>query len=430
MAIEKKSRTTEDILRVEGVKAKGFGVVPKVVMRDRDLSMFAKAIYAYFCSLSGKGDCVFPGRDLILANLKISKDAYYAGLKELINQGYISVEQENAGGRGVGFRHNVYTILAKPQKYANTKGLDTETSEVYRKIMQYGLDVAGYGVVPYAVMCDERIRAHPKAVYAYISSMVGNQHRVDLNPNIIAYDMGVKDLETIQRMIKKLRDLNLIDVTRVHADGRFAQNRYYINSAPDLNMAQTTIGYEVYTSHDREKQDAQKHHNPKKQDPQKQDPQKQDTLEQDATRNSLNQVTVLSETDSISMIDRWINEDPTQQHRRSEVCACLEAQMGYNIMAAYNYGANRDDRDALDALVLAVAEVMTTNETRVVIGGQPMLVDTVRAVLGDITNEVSVNVLERFLSRRGQIDTRNHKSYLLTSVYRELTCPTPNDWGE
>jgi hypothetical protein len=104
--------------------------------------------------------------------------------------------------------------------------------------------------------------------------------------------------------------------------------------------------------------------------------------------------------------------------------------MGYNIMAAYNYGANRDDRDALDALVLAVAEVMTTNETRVVIGGQPMLVDTVRAVLGDITNEVSVNVLERFLSRRGQIDTRNHKSYLLTSVYRELTCPTPNDWGE
>lgn len=423
-----KEKKTEDILRVEGVKAKGFGVVPKVVMRDRDLSVFAKAIYAYFCSLSGKGNCAFPGRDLILNSLKISKDAYYSGLKELTEQGYVIIEQENAGGRGVGFRRNVYTIVARPKKYANTDGLDANTATLWKKIMRHGLDAAGYGIIPYAVMSDERIRSQPKAVYAYISSMVGGQHQIELDPNIIAYDLNVKELKTIQRAIKKLRELNYVDVARVHLDGRFAQNRYYINSTPDVDQAQHAIGCEVRSTQkgqkqdtqnqdsqngqEGQKQDTQNGQEPQKQDVQKQDVQKQDAQKQDAISTS-NTSNCFTSNCSTSLIDRGIQD--------------VKNKIGYDIMVACNYGSREDDMVALDALVNAVAEVLTTSETRVVIGGQPMLTDSVRLAVEQINNLAAINVLERFLARRSKIEPKSYKSYLLTAIYRELVSPTPND---
>lgn len=427
-----KEKKTEDILRVEGVKAKGFGVVPKVVMRDRDLSVFAKAIYAYFCSLSGKGNSAFPGRDLILNSLKISKDAYYSGLKELTEQGYIVVEQENAGGRGVGFRRNVYTIVARPKKYANADDLDTDTVTLYQKIMRHGLDAAGYGIIPYAVMSDERIRSQPKAVYAYISSMVCSQHQIELDPNIIAYDLNVKELKTVQRAIKKLRELNYVDVARVHLDGRFAQNCYYINSTPDVDQAQHTIGCEVRSTQkgqkqdtqnqdsqniqEGQKQDTQNGQDPQKQDGQKQDAQKQDVQKQDTNSNS-NTSNCLTSNVFTSLIDRGIQD--------------VKNKIGYDIMVTCNYGSREDDMVTLDALVNAVAEVLTTRETRVVIGGQPMLTDSVRLVVEQINNSAAINVLERFLARRSKIDPKSYKSYLLTAIYRELVNPTPNDdWDD
>ena len=51
--MEKQDMTLPDRLRLEGVNCLGYGVVPKYAMLDRDLSITAKAIYAYFCSMSG-----------------------------------------------------------------------------------------------------------------------------------------------------------------------------------------------------------------------------------------------------------------------------------------------------------------------------------------------------------------------------------------
>ena len=38
-----------DILKYEGVMAKGFGIICKFPMRDRDLNLAAKGIYALLC---------------------------------------------------------------------------------------------------------------------------------------------------------------------------------------------------------------------------------------------------------------------------------------------------------------------------------------------------------------------------------------------
>lgn len=67
-----------DQLKVEGINFKGFGILPKYVMLDPDLSIEAKTIYAYFCSFAGNGSATFPGRDKILSDLPMSKDAYIA----------------------------------------------------------------------------------------------------------------------------------------------------------------------------------------------------------------------------------------------------------------------------------------------------------------------------------------------------------------
>lgn len=101
-----------DVLRIEGVNAKGYGTIPKVVMKDKRLSIQAKAIYAYFCSYAGAGSRAFPGRAIILKDLQVSKDFYYKNLKQLKDLDYIRVYQEQ-GKRGK-YGRNIYTLVSCP----------------------------------------------------------------------------------------------------------------------------------------------------------------------------------------------------------------------------------------------------------------------------------------------------------------------------
>ena len=98
-----------DLLQVQGINAKGFGVIPKIVMQDRRLTTEAKSIYAYFCSYAGEGRTAFPGREKIIADLGMSLKRYYRHFQLLVLHGYIRAEQENKNGR---FQRNVYTLLS------------------------------------------------------------------------------------------------------------------------------------------------------------------------------------------------------------------------------------------------------------------------------------------------------------------------------
>lgn len=117
-----------DILRVQGVKARGFGIIPKIVMLDRQLTIEAKAIYSYFCSYAGAGDTAFPGRDKILKDLGIGKDRYYVHRGLLEKYGYLEVEQVMTEKNK--FSHNIYTLVDKPientQSEPSPENKDTE----------------------------------------------------------------------------------------------------------------------------------------------------------------------------------------------------------------------------------------------------------------------------------------------------------------
>ena len=89
-----------DLLVFESAASHGFGTVPKLVMLDQTLSPQAKAIYAYFTSFAGAGTTAFPRRATIMRELKIgSLGTYYRHFNQLVERGYLSVEQRKDNGR-------------------------------------------------------------------------------------------------------------------------------------------------------------------------------------------------------------------------------------------------------------------------------------------------------------------------------------------
>ncbi|MDK9870646.1 helix-turn-helix domain-containing protein [Staphylococcus sp. IPLA37011] len=85
----------------------GYGSVYKKVMKDTELSIEAKAIYAYLTSYAGGKYTAFPSVSLICHELNISKNRFYNHRKELVEKEIISVKRERTDN---GFSKNIYTI--------------------------------------------------------------------------------------------------------------------------------------------------------------------------------------------------------------------------------------------------------------------------------------------------------------------------------
>ena len=113
----------DDILKGTDINSAGFGTIPKLAMQDRRLHIAAKAIYAYFNSYAGGGDTCFPSRKKICFDLGISSDTLGKYLKQLVDNGYIKVEQIKQNGK---FSHNVYTLCNTILPLPKTS--DTENS--------------------------------------------------------------------------------------------------------------------------------------------------------------------------------------------------------------------------------------------------------------------------------------------------------------
>jgi hypothetical protein len=97
-----------DVLQVQGINSKGFGVISKVVMQDKRLTAQAKAIYSYLCTYTGAGYTAFPSRRKIMADLDIGKDKYYVHFNLLKRYGYVKAQQQRSG-KGK-FKCNLFTL--------------------------------------------------------------------------------------------------------------------------------------------------------------------------------------------------------------------------------------------------------------------------------------------------------------------------------
>lgn len=107
----------------DGIMQKGYGFIPKLIMKDRDLTIESKAIYAYLASYTGAGNTAYPSISLICGELDISKARFYNHRKLLVEKGYIVIEKKRNEG---GWSNNVYKLPFKPYpQNLDTQNLDT-----------------------------------------------------------------------------------------------------------------------------------------------------------------------------------------------------------------------------------------------------------------------------------------------------------------
>ncbi len=218
-----------DIIRVEGIDRKGFGIIAKLVMLDTELSIGAKAVYAYFCSYAN-GSSAFPRREKILSDLGIGIYAYYRCLRELTSNDYISIK------RGTVYPFpNTYTIISRPKKLTQKikdyteKQLPNGTED---QLVVKGIRSLGYGNIPKAVMIDPRLGYKAKALYAYFCSFAGAGSSAFPKRADILYHLQIS-INPFQKYIHELIKYNYITVEQQKEKGRFSRNIYYLNEFPD-----------------------------------------------------------------------------------------------------------------------------------------------------------------------------------------------------
>ena len=208
----------------------GFGILPKYIMLDPDLTIEAKTIYAYFCSYAGNGNTAFPSRSKIIFDLGINKDTYYKHFDLLTKQGYITTQQSI--GDNSRFSNNIYTLVSNPKKFQD-QPMDKKHNAAYSRIRVSGLKANGYGTIPKAVMLDKRLPLKSKGIYAYFCSFTGSGNNAFPKKQDILFHLGISH-STYEKFYRVLVTLNYITTKQRHIDGRLSVNDYYLVDTPDL----------------------------------------------------------------------------------------------------------------------------------------------------------------------------------------------------
>lgn len=109
----------------ESILERGYGMVGKYVMQDRELHVIAKAIYSYVCTF---GNGAFPGRDRICDDLQINKSTYAKYMKQLVDYGYITIVQTR--GEHQTFCRNVYEVNLNPQRVLELRAEEAKKENI------------------------------------------------------------------------------------------------------------------------------------------------------------------------------------------------------------------------------------------------------------------------------------------------------------
>ena len=91
----------------------GYGLVFKRVMKDRNISIEAKALYSYLSAYAGADESAFPSVDLIKHELAIGKHRFLRAKKELIDNGYLTVDRKQTKNI---YGSNLYTLFHSPRQ--------------------------------------------------------------------------------------------------------------------------------------------------------------------------------------------------------------------------------------------------------------------------------------------------------------------------
>ena len=228
-----KNTNIEDIIKHDGIMAKGYGMLFKQVMLDDDLTAQSKALYAVFCSYAASGTgSSFPKVNTIMKHLNINNiNTYGRYFQPLKKQGFITTKRRYNNS-------NVYTIISKPIKYTNCE--KDSKKELYSEIITHGLLSQGYGFMPKAVVEDTRLDTYDIAVYGYFSVFFSQGIAVFPKRTTILHHLKISD-KRYQKSYEKLIKYNYLTVIQRHVNGRFGINEYTLNQNPDEEISQKNL---------------------------------------------------------------------------------------------------------------------------------------------------------------------------------------------
>lgn len=207
----------EEVLQVEGINRKGFGLLPKLVMVDHTISITAKAIYSYLCAQAGSGDTAYPGRDKIVHDLHINKETYYVHMKQLTEKGYIKIKRERTSKL---FERNTYKLCVYVKSAAPPGGP-----------LGSNIKTMGYGTIPRLVVCDPELSAKAKALYGYFVSFKGKGEDVYPQVPTLLYHMDISR-NTYKKILTELTSLGYVVVSQAVERGRLSRNYYHLPEFP------------------------------------------------------------------------------------------------------------------------------------------------------------------------------------------------------
>ena len=200
------------------IDSKGYGKIYKAVMRNRQLLLLAKAIYAYFCTYAGSGYKAYPRREKIVRDLSINKDTYTKHLNTLVAEGYIAKERTATG--------NIYTIMQMVPSY--DKVVATADAELTDMLVMDNVKAKGFGTVPKLMMLDRRLTAQAKAIYAYFASFAGAGTTAFPRRSTIARELKISE-KSYYPHFKLLLDTGYISVESTRKNGKYDVSIYHLS---------------------------------------------------------------------------------------------------------------------------------------------------------------------------------------------------------
>lgn len=229
---KEQERNVEILLKMDGIMAKGYGVVAKFPMRDTALKIKDKAIYAYLCAISGGGIKAWPSRGKLMADLQIGKTAFYNSMDRLIQEGYLTKTSRRIHGERGLWTRTVYTIELNPKRYQDSQADRGRQENLFSTLEIEGMMGDGWGFSPRLVMQDPRLSIQDKALYVYILTYVSAGRVAYPDVSTITYHLGISE-DTYRTLIRRLCQLGYIIRRRKRkSNGQLGGYDYFICPKP------------------------------------------------------------------------------------------------------------------------------------------------------------------------------------------------------
>ena len=86
--------TVHPYLELDDLLAQGYGINPKLVMRNYEISRNARFFYSYLSCFCGSGNCCYPSYETVLFECGFSERTYRKVRDELVAWGILSIKKK------------------------------------------------------------------------------------------------------------------------------------------------------------------------------------------------------------------------------------------------------------------------------------------------------------------------------------------------